>query len=242
MGQKKNIFGITDIKYLSTGCKTVLCYLYLKKNDVEDIVIDVTECGYNALDVLFDVVDRLEDNDSVFILRHKQGLTKCKNRNYSVNGHIDLYKGVVLYEAYSENVLEISFQSNTHFRLVMKGRIVQVYGESATGKSLLGYVIKETERYNKKNNDVEYDVSNIICVESKEEFEQVKGISGYLVIIDRGDTFLNDTDSEYIREDRNNSYLIISRLALGLGISPNYYAEFYENDGVIELKYKYNVE
>ncbi|MCR5402803.1 MAG: hypothetical protein K6E91_03170 [Butyrivibrio sp.] len=92
-------FGITDITHLSTGCKTVLCYLYLRRKETSSIILDVTECGYNALDVLFECVEKQGDSDSVFVLRHKQGLIKCKDREYTINGHSEknLNKGVVLY-------------------------------------------------------------------------------------------------------------------------------------------------
>ena len=99
LGTIKTPFGVTDITHLSTGCKTVLCYSYLFKEGQKDIIIDVTECGYNALDVLFEYVDRMKDDKSVFLLRHKQGLTKCKDRDYKINGtpERNLNKGVVLY-------------------------------------------------------------------------------------------------------------------------------------------------
>ena len=144
--------------------------------------------------------------------------------------------------AYSANVLDIVFQNRIHFHLELRGRITQVYGESATGKSLLGYVIRATEKYNRGNPDVEYDVSKVLYIDSLEEMNKIKNRSGDLIIIDRGDAFLTDDQVNMIREDKNNTYLVISRRILDLGISPNYYAEFVECDGRVELRYKYSVE
>ena len=70
----------------------------------------------------------------------------------------------------------------------------------------------------------------------------IKAMTEGLIIIDRADAFLSKDDVSYIRSDKNNTYLIMSRCNLDLGISPNYYAELVNNDGIIELKYKYSVE
>jgi hypothetical protein len=100
-GTIKTKFGITDILHLSTGCKIVLSYLFIERNKKEfkNIVLDITECGSNALEVLFSCVDKLQDKDTVFLLRHSNQLLDCKERDYNVNEKIcnSLYEGVVLY-------------------------------------------------------------------------------------------------------------------------------------------------
>lgn len=100
-GTIKTKFGITDILHLSTGCKIVLSYLFIERNKKEfkNIVLDITECGSNALEVLFTCVDKLQDKDTVFLLRHSNQLLDCKERDYNVNEKIcnSLYEGVVLY-------------------------------------------------------------------------------------------------------------------------------------------------
>jgi hypothetical protein len=87
--------------HLSTGCKIVLSYLFIERNKKEfkNIVLDITECGSNALEVLFTCVDKLQDKDTVFLLRHSNQLLDCKERDYNVNEKIcnSLYEGVVLY-------------------------------------------------------------------------------------------------------------------------------------------------
>ena len=99
-GAIKTKFGVTDILHLSTGCKVVLSYIYIKRfNKCSVKVLDVTECGSNALEALFSCADAFEDSETIFLLRHTNQLLKCSNRAFSVNGHEtnSLYEGVILY-------------------------------------------------------------------------------------------------------------------------------------------------
>lgn len=77
--------GIGSIENLSTGCKTVLNYIYAREYDKEIEAINISYCGYNALDVLFDIAEK-DDNEIVFILLHKDGIYKCKDREYLIDG------------------------------------------------------------------------------------------------------------------------------------------------------------
>ena len=101
VGSVKTRFGLTDILHLSTGCKVVLSYLYIQRNKgvFSESILDITECGSNALDILFECVDKLSDSSTVFLLRHSNNLWKCKDRYYVINGSKSksLYEGVVLY-------------------------------------------------------------------------------------------------------------------------------------------------
>lgn len=78
----KTPYGVTTIENLSTGCKTVLNFLHLKDNN---IILDITECGWNALEELFKYY---EDKKSsiILILRHKNYTYNCSKRQYIVNG------------------------------------------------------------------------------------------------------------------------------------------------------------
>lgn len=87
LGTIKTKFGITSLRHLSTGCKVVLSYRYIIKNNVyKNGVLDITECGFNALEELFSAVDDFNDSRTIFILRHTDGLVNCKRRKYLVNG------------------------------------------------------------------------------------------------------------------------------------------------------------
>ena len=95
-------FGITDILHLSTGCKIVLSYLYIVKRSNHKFsgkLLDVTECGSNALNILFSCAELLKDSETIFLLRHTNQLLKCSNRDYNINGNYSnsLYEGVVLH-------------------------------------------------------------------------------------------------------------------------------------------------
>ena len=82
-------FGCTYIDNLSSGCKVVLTFLYILRNKNQydgKIILDVTECGANALDLLFDFAEQYQDIDITFLLRHKNNLFKCKSHDYVVDG------------------------------------------------------------------------------------------------------------------------------------------------------------
>lgn len=78
-------FGEASINNLSTGCKTVLCYLYVKRNNTKYGGINVTECGANALESLFSQMDRLDDSTTKILLMHTDELYTCKEREYLIN-------------------------------------------------------------------------------------------------------------------------------------------------------------
>ena len=101
LGTIQTRFGITDIYHLSTGCKIVLVYLYMwkHKDQFKDWVLEITECGGNALKVLFDCNDKLGDDDSVFLLRQSTQLIDFRHIPAVVNGNPcdSLYEGMILY-------------------------------------------------------------------------------------------------------------------------------------------------
>lgn len=85
---KRGVCGLNDI---STGCKTVLNYLYLYRNRNHAYkTLDITYCGANALEELFRVME-LKGYNMDLILMHKDELFKCSNRDYFIDGnrHID---------------------------------------------------------------------------------------------------------------------------------------------------------
>jgi len=90
LGTIKTPYGITSIQHLSTGCKTVLNYIYIIDNmaDIEmlnDIkAISANECGWNALEELFKVAESKETNIGI-ILEHENGVCMCSDREYCVD-------------------------------------------------------------------------------------------------------------------------------------------------------------
>lgn len=87
IGTIKTPYGVTSYKNLSTGCKCILDYLYLTKHSSEyqDVkAIDFTESGWNAIDCLLDVIDG-EGDDLGIVIRHDDGLYKCKSHRMLFN-------------------------------------------------------------------------------------------------------------------------------------------------------------
>lgn len=88
-GAIKTDFGITSIDYLSTGCKTVLTYLYILRNANNydgSILLNVTECGANALRKLFSLMDQENDLDITLLLRHTNNLFLCGEHDFLYDG------------------------------------------------------------------------------------------------------------------------------------------------------------
>lgn len=88
LGEVKTPYGLTNIENLSSGCKTVLTYLHiLKKKDMASnrAVINITESGVNALNVLFDFADEDSRSDIVFYLGYVNKLSDCVQKDYLVN-------------------------------------------------------------------------------------------------------------------------------------------------------------
>lgn len=77
--------GITSIDKLSTGCKTILNYLAIIKKPVcEFKAINVTQCGWNALEVIFEIEEN-KNSGMGFLLLHKDSLFYCKERDYVID-------------------------------------------------------------------------------------------------------------------------------------------------------------
>ena len=77
--------GITSIDKLSTGCKTILNYLSIIKKAVYEFkVINITQCGWNALEEIFEI-EEVKNSGIGFLLLHKDSLHYCKERDYVIN-------------------------------------------------------------------------------------------------------------------------------------------------------------
>jgi len=83
--QLKTPFGITDIYNLSTGCKTVLNVLRFP-----DRIFDCTECGGNALTLLFELIDK---TDISIVLSHAnfilpEGMVLFVDGEHAINSRV----------------------------------------------------------------------------------------------------------------------------------------------------------
>ena len=93
LGTIETPYGITSYKDLSTGCKSVLAYIFLTKHPVkykEVKAVDFTECGWNALDCLFDVISSRVSDRLGIIIRHDDGLYNCKPHKMLFNNEMSI--------------------------------------------------------------------------------------------------------------------------------------------------------
>ena len=83
--KKSNLFkskdGVFPLNFISTGLKTLLIVRHLKKDNKKGIGVDITECGPNILDSLF---EEITDGSIPVVLRHTD-IFDLKDRIVSVN-------------------------------------------------------------------------------------------------------------------------------------------------------------
>lgn len=91
-------FGVTTIKSLSSGCKTVIVYLYLCRNykEQQPAAISNISCGYNAMEILFQCMEELQNDKVLVLLEHLSGLYECQNREYLVDDEIIVTEACLL--------------------------------------------------------------------------------------------------------------------------------------------------
>jgi hypothetical protein len=82
IGTIRTPFGLTSIESLSTGVKTFLNILYIAKYKLP-FTVDLTQCGYNVLDIIFSYLD---DNPIIDVLLTHLDIMKCKHFEFLVNG------------------------------------------------------------------------------------------------------------------------------------------------------------
>ena len=80
-GLFKTKSGIIPLYYISTGLKTLLIIRHLKRERVQGVGVDITECGPNILDSLF---EEITDGSVPVVLRHTD-IFELKDRVVSVN-------------------------------------------------------------------------------------------------------------------------------------------------------------
>jgi hypothetical protein len=115
--------------------------------------------------------------------------------------------------------------------------INQLLGESGTGKS---YCVNQILLH--KNGDIERKrFWNRILVFNKSwhNLEEIKGVKNKLIVIDNADILDVEKYIPYIKSDRNNVYLIVSR-ALDFGITLNYLAKMVCDNNTYKLEYLFS--
>lgn len=137
--------------------------------------------------------------------------------------------------------LVANYRNIVSFNLDIRKPITQIYGDSATGKTLLVNFIKNEKRNSKFNAGGINDLSNIFVFDDIVTESDLSDIKNSLIVIDRCDLILSLNIVDFIVEDKSNNYLLFSRTSLPLGLSPNYYGEFvHDFDNNIIISYKYS--
>lgn len=137
--------------------------------------------------------------------------------------------------------LVANYRNIVSFNLDIRKPITQIYGDSATGKTLLVNFIKNEKRNSKFNAGGINDLSNIFVFDDIVTESNLSDIKNSLIVIDRCDLILSLNIVDFIVEDKSNNYLLFSRTSLPLGLSPNYYGEFvHDFDNNIIISYKYS--
>lgn len=137
--------------------------------------------------------------------------------------------------------LVANYRNIVSFNLDIRKPITQIYGDSATGKTLLVNFIRNEKRNSKFNAGGINDLSNIFVFDDIITESDLSDIKNSLIVIDRCDLILSLNIVDFIVEDKSNNYLLFSRTSLPLGLSPNYYGEFiHDFDNNIIISYKYS--
>lgn len=139
---------------------------------------------------------------------------------------------------YNSNRLYFERKSGLKYSLDLRGNITIVDGLSATGKTLLYNELKAIKDLDSKISG--YDVSNIVLFSGTDEKEFSVVDENILVIIDEAEKVLDDNICKIITKCNNARFLIFTRLAYNLYVSPNHFGTFVEKDNMISIYYEYN--
>jgi len=141
---------------------------------------------------------------------------------------------------WEENTIRFTDVNGNKFNLKFKGIKTVISGKSASGKTLLCSML-EPYVWSRNIGMAEYVADNIIIINEK-NIKEFFGVKGKLIIIDRADIICTKEIIEQINIDNGiNRYLIFSRKAIGLDISPNHFCEMVFKKGEFVLEYDFNV-
>lgn len=137
------------------------------------------------------------------------------------------------------NTLDFKDLNDIRYHFKFKGIKTIVGGETATGKTLI--CNKLLDIIHDDNIGMKpYNASNIFIL-TRDNRELLHEQRKKLVIVDRAEMILSDSEIDFINADTSiNRYLIFARAPLGIDLSPNYFAEIVHNGTVIEISYLFD--
>lgn len=122
----------------------------------------------------------------------------------------------------------------------LRGSVMIIMGNSATGKTLLYNTIADcldAERLTGKK----YISSALPFKLINFRSENIHIEDGFLYIIDNADIVIDKSISDAIMLHREHSrFIIFGRDSYNLDLSPNYFGELYQDGDTIRTKYKYS--
>lgn len=136
---------------------------------------------------------------------------------------------------YDNNSILFIRKSGHTFDLKLRKGITIIDGASATGKTLLFNDIKALKDLNPQTTG--YDVSNIELITRNSDIIDDNKV---LYIIDKAEHILNDEMCKSITKCKYARFLIFTRLAYNLYVSPNHFGEFENSDNIIRIKYAFD--
>jgi hypothetical protein len=144
-------------------------------------------------------------------------------------------------ECYSweTNTLDFKDLNGIRYHLKFKGTKTIIGGETATGKTIICNKLLDII-YDDNIGMKPYNASNIFIL-TRENRKLLCEQSQKLVIIDRAEMILNESEIEFINNDTSiNRYLLFARAPLGVYLSPNYFAEIVHNGTDVEISYLFD--
>lgn len=147
-------------------------------------------------------------------------------------------------KVFDNNRLEFPISDEIRVDFEFRGKKQVINGESATGKSLIFKTLEQIISDNNAGAD-DVDATDIILIDKKDNdgtvADKLKRNHNKLIIIDRADILLDEEAVKIINCNmEGNTYLIFARGGLGLSLSPNYYAELINDNGVLKLKWEFS--
>jgi hypothetical protein len=133
--------------------------------------------------------------------------------------------------------IEFTTKGGVHFDFEFRGYINQVLGESGSGKSFFVKEVLLRKEGDIENKEFWDDV--LVFIRNRRNLEGIKNQKNKVILIDNADILETKKYIDYIRNDRNNVYVIFSR-GLDFSITPNYIAQVINCNNVLTLEYMFS--
>lgn len=126
---------------------------------------------------------------------------------------------------------EIKFQAKPFdYELHFSSRITLVRGDSATGKTYLYQMLEDVKQLE------QYRHIKLFNYKSDDFHSTLHACRGKFVVIDNGDTILEEEDRQFINFEKSNQYLLFLRNCDGLNVDRESFTVLHEKGCHISLQ------